>query len=70
MRNTVPDADGARAEATEDLVNRQFRADRPNRQFRANRPNQLWVCDLERHEARLSRAEMGDLRRRVVAAAW
>jgi hypothetical protein len=51
----------ARAEATKDLVNRQFQADRPN---------QLWVCDMERHEALLSRVEVGDLRRRVVAAAW
>jgi putative transposase len=44
-----------------DLVQRQF--DRPA-------PDQLWVTDIERHEAPSDREEVKDLVRRVVAAAW
>jgi hypothetical protein len=44
----------------DDLVHREFTADRPN---------QLWLTDIERHEALLIRVEVGDLHRRVVAAA-
>jgi putative transposase len=33
-------------------------------------PNQDWSWDIERHEAPRNRAEVGDLRRRAVAAAW
>ncbi|WP_020663210.1 IS3 family transposase [Amycolatopsis benzoatilytica] len=43
-----------------DLVNRRFTADAPDR---------LWITDIERHEALLNRVEVGDLHRRVVAAA-
>lgn len=43
-----------------DLVDRQFNRDGPNK---------LWVTDIERHEALLIRVEVGDLHRRVVAAA-
>jgi hypothetical protein len=39
------------------------------RDFSASRPNQLWVADLERHEARTNREEVQDLLRRAVAAA-
>ena len=49
-----------RAERAPDLVDREFHAEAPN---------QLWVVDLERHEALWNRVEVGDLRRRVVAAA-
>ena len=31
---------------------------------------EMWVVDSERHEALLNRVEVGDLRRRVVAATW
>ena len=48
-----------RAQATKDLVNRQFRADRPN---------QLRACDLERHEALVDRAVVKGHRHRLVAA--
>jgi transposase InsO family protein len=40
------------------------------RAFTAAGPDQLWVADFERHEALSNRVEVGDLRRRVVAAAW
>jgi putative transposase len=39
-----------------------------DRQFGRNGPNQLWVTDLERHEARMNRVEVRDLRRPAVAA--
>jgi putative transposase len=54
---TIRDPD---AQASADLVNRDFTADAPNR---------LWITDIERHEALLNRVEVGDLHRRVVAAA-
>jgi hypothetical protein len=38
------------------------------RQFTATRPNQLWIADLERHEALSNRAVMKGHRRRLVAA--
>jgi transposase len=37
--------------------------------FQAELPNELWQADIERHEALSNRAEVGDLRRRAVAAA-
>ncbi|MCX2954567.1 hypothetical protein ORI60_40140 [Lentzea sp. NEAU-D7] len=40
-----------------------------NREFYRLKPNELWVTDIERHEALLNRVEVGDLHRRVVAAA-
>jgi putative transposase len=43
----------------EDLVDRAFLASAPNR---------LWVADIERHEALLDRAGVGDLRGPPVAA--
>jgi hypothetical protein len=39
------------------------------RTFSRSGPNQLWVTDIERHEALLNRVEVGDLHRRAVAAA-
>ncbi len=39
------------------------------REFTAEAPNTLWFTDIERHEALLNRVEVGDLHRRVVAAA-
>ncbi len=33
------------------------------RKFTATAPNQLWVADVERHEALLNRVEVGDLGR-------
>jgi len=39
------------------------------RDFTATAPNRLWLADIERHEALLNRVEVGDLHRRVVAAA-
>jgi putative transposase len=39
-----------------------------HREFTAEQPNQLWLTDIERHEALLIRVEVGDLHRRVVAA--
>ena len=39
------------------------------RNFTAEVPNQLWLGDIERHEALLNRVEVGDLHRCVVAAA-
>jgi putative transposase len=53
---TRQDPDATRAP---DLVNRQFRADRPDA---------LWVTDLERHEALLNPAVMKGHRLRLVAA--
>jgi putative transposase len=41
-----------------------------NRQFTASRPDELWLTDIERHEALSNRVEVGDLHRRAVAAAW
>ena len=46
---------------TADLVERQFA--RPAR-------DQLWVTDIERHEALSNRVGVRDLHRRAVAAAW
>ena len=39
------------------------------RDFTSAAPNRLWLADIERHEALLNRVEVGDLHRRVVAAA-
>src|SRR5215217_2925503 len=55
-RTTTPDAATARP------------ADLVKRDFSATRPNQLWVADLERHEALSDRAVMEGHRRRPVAA--
>jgi len=54
---TTPDETLARPR---DLVDRDFTADAPN---------QLWVADLERHEALSDRGEVRDLSLRAVAAA-
>jgi hypothetical protein len=43
--------------------------DRVDRNFSWLAPNQLWVTDIERHEALLNRVEVGDPHRRAVAAA-
>ena len=43
-------------------------ADLVTRQFTATRPNQLWIADLERHEALSNRAVMKGHRHRLVAA--
>jgi transposase InsO family protein len=43
-------------------------ADLVERNFEAKRPNQLWVADLERHEALLYRAVVKGHRLRPVAA--
>lgn len=43
-------------------------ADLVDRNFTASRPNQLWVADLERHEALLDRAVVKDHRWQPVAA--
>jgi hypothetical protein len=43
-------------------------ADLVERDFSAARPNQLWVADLERHEALLDRVVVKGHRRRSVAA--
>jgi len=40
------------------------------RQFTAERPDELWLTGIERHEALSNRVGVGDLHRRVVAAAW
>ena len=40
------------------------------REFHREGPNQLWVTDIERHEALSNRVGVGDLDRRAVAAAW
>ena len=39
------------------------------RTFARSGPNQLWVTDIERHEALLNRVEVGDLDGCVVVAA-
>jgi hypothetical protein len=39
-----------------------------DRDFEATRPNQLWVADIERHEALSNLAVMKGHRRRLVAA--
>jgi len=41
-----------------------------DRNFSPTAPNRLWVADFERHEALSNRVEVGDLRRRAVAAVW
>jgi putative transposase len=46
------------------------RPDLVERAFTATGPDQLWVADIVRHEALSNRVEVGDLRRRAVAAAW
>ena len=56
IKTTVP---GDLAERPLDLVQRDFSADRPN---------QLWVADLERHEALTNRAVMKGHRLALVAA--
>jgi len=56
FKTTIPDD---KADRPLDLVNRQFVADRPN---------QLWVADLERHEALLNLAVVKGHRHRPVAA--
>ena len=45
-------------------------SDLVQRDFNRAGPNQLWVTDIERHEALLNRVEVKDLHRRAVAAAW
>jgi putative transposase len=55
-RTTVP---GTGPDTRKDLVKRAFTADRPD---------QLWVADIERHEALLNRAVMKGHRLRLVAA--
>ena len=45
-------------------------ADLVERDFSASRPNQLWVADLERHEALMDRAVVKGHRHRLVAASW
>jgi len=40
------------------------------RDFTRAGPNQLWVTDIESHEALLDRVEVGDLDGHVVVAAW
>jgi len=45
-------------------------ADLVDRQFVASRPNQLWVSDLERHEAPLNRVVMKGHHCQFVAADW
>ena len=45
-------------------------ADLVKRDFTAEQPNQLWVADLERHEALLHRAVMKGHRLQPVAADW
>ncbi|MDN5933691.1 MAG: IS3 family transposase [Pseudonocardia sp.] len=45
------------------------RPDLVDREFAAPAQDHLWVADIERHEALLNRVEVGDLHRRVVAAA-
>jgi transposase InsO family protein len=47
----------------------QVAADLVDRNFARSEPNQLWVADLERHEARTNREEVQGLLRLVVAAA-
>jgi putative transposase len=42
--------------------------DHVRRRFVADAPDRLWVTDIERHEALSNRVEVGDLRRRAVAA--
>ena len=44
--------------------------DRVNRQFAAAGPNELWVADIERHEAFLNPAMVRGHRLRLVAASW
>src|SRR3954451_24960051 len=55
-RTTIP---GAGPDLRPDLVDRAFTA---------TAPDQLWVADIERHEALLNRAEVEGLRGRSVAA--
>jgi transposase InsO family protein len=43
---------------------------RLQRNFTATHPNQVWVSDLERHEALLHRAVMKGHRSQPVAAGW
>ena len=45
-----------------------FAADLVDRNFARQRPDELWVTDIERHEALWIRVEVRDLRRRAVAA--
>lgn len=40
------------------------------RKFRRDRPNELWVTDIERHEALLNRAVVKGHRGWLVAAGW
>jgi putative transposase len=47
----------------------QIAADLVDRQFSRTGPNQLWVTDIERHEARTNREEVQGLLRLAVAAA-
>ncbi len=56
-RTTTPDE--AAIERARDLVQRDFSA---------SRPNELWVADIERHEALLNRAVVKGHRLRLVAA--
>ena len=42
--------------------------DRVERRFRADAPDRIWVADIERHEALLNPAVVGDHCRRPVAA--
>ncbi len=39
------------------------------RRFTASAPNELWIADIERHEALFYRVEVKGLHPRVVAAA-
>jgi putative transposase len=52
------------------LKNARTCEDLVQRQFTAAAPNQLWLTDIERHEALSNRVGVEDLHRRAVAAAW
>lgn len=56
LRTTIPDEAAPRP------------ADLVQREFRAERPNDLWVADIERHEALTNRAVVKGHRRVLVAA--
>ena len=59
---------GPRVKTTTPVATLACPADRVNREFQAPRPNNLWLADLERHEALLNLVAVRDHRHRPVAA--
>ncbi len=51
-------------------VNQVISSDLVSRNFKRDRPDDLWMTDIERHEALLNRVVMKGHRYQLVVAGW